>query len=257
MSIDIVTHTAVKALEREVKALELDVKNLEQVQRTAGKPLRTTRYTSGAGIHTMLAQSTYQLIWLQGPGGNGGMGAMGTYGIGGGGGSAGMCIAGARITFSGDIDYQVGAAGGGNSTTFGPLRALGGLNGGSGSAGYWDRNPTAGGGAMNGWQKDQFQFPQAIGGGSGGTAGYQGCAPGFPTINVPYYGIGTGVGAVAGGGGGGGSSMFGVGGAGGKHYTAGGDGTGYGAGGGGGGGYGDRNAPGGLGTGGLIIVEEY
>ncbi|WP_448677639.1 hypothetical protein [Delftia acidovorans] len=257
MSLDIVTHTAIKALERELKSLELEVKSLEQVQRTSGKPLRTTKYTSGAGIHTMLAQSTYQLLWLQGPGGNGGKGAMGAYGIGGGGGGAGMCLNGIRSSLAGDIEYQVGAAGSLNSTVFGLFRALGGPSGGNGSPGSWDRSATPGYAGTNVWQKEQLHFDGAVAGGSGGNPGAQGSAPGYPVSATPYSGIGIGVVPGSGGGGGGGSSIFGLGGNGGPQMMAGSDATGYGAGGGGGGGYGNQNALGGLGTGGLIIVEEY
>lgn len=259
---DVITQHAVRTAAQQVLAAVA----------TAGKPLRTTMYTTGAGTHEIIPESTYQIITLQGAGANGAVGGNTNSSVssGGGGGAAGLHMT-ARTLLSGDVPYQVGAPGKtGGSSVFGTLRAPGGagaLAGGTGSA-----TPGGAGGVNTASQINKFAAAQATpggGGGAGGDApntadghngnpGVAGCAAGFTETNGAF-GTGTALGGAGGvsgysGGGGGGDSVMGRGGNGGTGKAPGLNGSGYGS---GGGGSGINTQPGGSGQGGCIIVEEY
>ncbi len=255
----------------------------------AGRPQRTTVYTSGAGTHTLLSSAVWARVTLVGGGGGGGSGGTTTAAApphrGGGGGGGGQTVV-AWVRLAATPTYAVAAATGqafsgagadGGATIFGPLMAAGG---GGGQAGLG--NGTGLGGHGGGYVRDRSGstetaaslegWAMSICGGAGGGAmdgyGTAGRAPGFGARVAAYTDAATfgggaapitsGIGNSNHSGSGGGSSCYGIGatGATGAATPAAGA-TGYGAGGGGGSFAPQAGLAGGAGTGGLIIIEEW
>ena len=107
-------------------AKEVVLAKLADMQGKAGKPLRITVYTNGAGVHNILPESTHQIINLIGAGGNGLEGGIDSnyapqIGIQGG---AGWELY-RRVSLQGAVAYEVGASGGGG-TRLGVYKAPGG-----------------------------------------------------------------------------------------------------------------------------------
>lgn len=155
MSFDPITNAGVKALQGQVNTvqtqttalttklaqIESALASLNTAQASSRKPLRVTEYTSGAGTHTFLPESTHQYITLVGAGGAGGAGYLsGSQHIQNGGGSAGYELR-LRMALTATAAYQVGA-GGGTSGAQGGRTVLGAIAVSGGAGGSSDRSYT-------------------------------------------------------------------------------------------------------------------
>lgn len=96
----------------------------------AAEALRVTEYTAGAGTHTVLPSSTYQMVQLVAAGGTGGThGINGATTYAGSGGNAGEELY-RRAKLAPTVQYEVGAVGGpGGNTRLGFFVAKGGAKG--------------------------------------------------------------------------------------------------------------------------------
>lgn len=153
MSFDPITNAGVKALQGQVNTvqsqttalttklaqIESALASLNTAQASSRKPLRVTEYTSGAGTHAVLPESSYQIITLMGPGGSGAPGAQISYGYYSGGSGGGGSELQHRVRLPSSVPYEVGVPASGR-TVLGGYIALGG---------YWG-SPAGDGNGANG-----------------------------------------------------------------------------------------------------------
>ncbi|WP_180288381.1 hypothetical protein [Delftia sp. 60] len=140
MSFDPITNAGVKALQGQVNTVQAQTTalttKLAQIESTlAGlgttasrKPLRVTEYTSGAGTHAVLPESSYQIITLMGPGGSGAPGAQISYGYYSGGSGGGGSELQHRVRLPSSVPYEVGTPTSGRTVLAGYI-ARGGISG--------------------------------------------------------------------------------------------------------------------------------